>query len=362
MKERLKKQNKKSNHQSMEDLLKEKPLKPPKKGEEIEGTIISLSKKHLFLDIGWRAYAILGQLEVKELANYLNYLKVGDKVKVRVVVEESKDGFPVVSMRKFFDQGKWEILKEKQKNEEEIEVVAGEEGKGGVFVDFMGIRGVIPKIQLSPEYINSPEKLKGKKIKVKVLEVDRKKNRLVVSQKAAALGFSYKQLKEEFDKIEIGKKYQARVIGFSEFGIFCEVGKIEGLVHISEISWEKVTDPTKYVKEGEIIEVIVTEKNEETLKLNLSLKRLTPDPWENIEKKYPKDKELEGEIIRKERYGYIVKFEPGVEGLIHISKLTNDIKQFKIGAKTKVFVEKIDLKNRRISLIPITSKKPVVYR
>lgn len=357
----MKSEKKTENQSLMALLLKKQKINPPKKGQEIEAKIISLSKKHIFFDIGWRAYAVLGDLELRELPDYLPYLKVGDTVKVKVVVDESKKGFPVVSMRKFFEDGKWEILKNKQKNEEEIEVLVGEQGKGGVFVDFMGIRGVIPKIQLSEEYIDHPEKLKDKKIKVKVLEVDKKKNRLVVSQKAAALGLSYKKLKEEFDRIKVGEKYQAKVIGFSEFGVFCEVGRIEGLIHISEISWEKVTDPKKYVKEGQTLEVVVTEKNEANLKLNLSIKRLTPDPWEKIEEKYPKDKEIEGTVVRKERYGYIVHFEPGVEGLIHISKLSPN-QQLKIGQKVKLFVERIDLKNRRMSLLLVTKEKPVFYR
>lgn len=347
---------------SMEELLKKQSFKPPKKGDEIEAEIISISKRHLLFDIGWKSYAALGELETKELTTYLPYLKVGDKTKVKVVVEESREGFPVVSMKKFFEKGKWEILEKKQKNEEQIDVLAGEYGKGGVFVDFMGIRGVIPKIQLTEEYINNPEKIKGQKIKVKVLEVDRKKNRLVVSQRAATLGISYKKMKEKFDKIRVGEKCKVMVIGFSEFGVFCEVDKIiEGLIHISEISWEKVTDPTQHVKIGDTVDVVVTEKNEASLKLNLSIKRLTHDPWERIEEKYPKDKELEGIITRKEKYGYIVKFEPGVEGLLHISKLTGN-KELKSGEKIKLFVEKIDAKNRRMSLIPVIHEKPVVYR
>jgi ribosomal protein S1 len=351
-----------SSIKSMEDLLRKQSFRPPKKGQEVEAKIIFISKRRLLFDIGWKSYAALGELETKELTTYLPYLKVGDKIRAKVVVEESKDGFPVVSMRKFFEKGKWEILGRKQKNEEEINVLAGEYGKGGVFVDFMGIRGVIPKIQLTEEYINNPEKIKGQKIKVKVLEVDQRKNRLVVSQRAVALGISYKKMKEKFDKIKIGEKCKASVIGFSEFGVFCEVDKIiEGLIHISEISWEKVTDPIQHVKVGDELDVIVTEKNETNLKLNLSIKRLTSDPWENIEKKYPRDKEIEGTVMRKERYGYIIKFEPGVEGLLHVSKLSND-KELKNGETIKLFVEKIEPKNRRMSLIPVVHEKPVVYR
>lgn len=332
-----------------------------KKGKEIEAKIVSLSKKGIVFDVGAKALAILGELEIKEVSTYLPYLKVGDKIQVRVISEESKNGFPVVSLRKFFEKGKWEILAEKKEKEEEIEVFCGDYGKGGVFIDFMGIRGVIPKIQLVEPFITSPEKLTGQKIKVKILEVDKEKNRLVVSQKASVLKISQKDLKKKFEAIKEGKTYKAKVLGASEFGVFCEVEGVEGLIHISEISWEKISSAASYVTVGDTIDVYVVEKNPVDLKLNLSLKRLTPDPWKDIEKKYPKDKEVEGEIVRKEKYGYFVRLEPGIEGLIHISKLTGE-EEFKSGQKIKAFIERVNEKERRMSLVLPQKEKPVMYR
>ncbi len=346
---------------SMADLLGMKPLVPPKKGQILQAKIVDLSKKGILFDIGWKSYAVLGSIEAHDLGSYLPYLQAGESVPVKVVVEEAKDGFPVVSMRSFFENGKWNILDEKHKNEKEIEVICGEYGKGGVFIEFMGIRGVIPKIQLTEDYLRDPEQLIGKKIKVKVLEVDREKNRLVVSQKASALGISYKDLKKKFDEIKTGKTYKAKVIGFSDFGVFCEVNKIEGLIHISEISWQKVINPRKHLNVGDDIEVMVVEKNEENLKLNLSIKRLEQDPWESLEERYPKDKEVKGEVVRKEKYGYIVRLEPGVEGLIHISKVTGN-ETIEVGKPITVYIEKIDVRNRRISLVFALQDKPVVYR
>jgi len=345
----------------MDKLLQASKRNPIKKNKEIKAKIVSISKKNIFFDIGGKAYAVLGNLELKQIPIYLPHLKVGDEIKVRVVTEESRMGYPVVSLKSFFDKGKWEILKEKKEKEEEIEVVCGEYGKGGVFVDFMGIRGVIPKIQLVEPYLSSPEKLQGQKIKVKILEVDQEKNRLVVSQKAAVLKLSQKKLEEKFNKIKEGGVYEAKVLSISDFGVFCEVEGVEGLIHISEISWEKVSDVSLYVKPGEKIKVLVVEKNPQDLKLNLSLKRLTPDPWEKIEEKYPKDKEIEGEVIRKERYGYFVKIAPGIEGLIHISKLSGK-EEIKIGQKIKVFIEKINKKSRKISLVLPQKEKPIMYR
>lgn len=345
----------------MAALLKTESPVYIKKGQEIDAHIMTISKKNVLFDIGVKAYAVLGDRELREISTYLPYLKSGDTVKVRIISEESKDGFPVVSMQKFFEKGKWDIVKDKKDKEEEIEVLCGEYGKGGVFIDFMGIRGVIPKIQLTGDYLDDPKKLDGQKIKVKVLEVDQAKNRLVVSQKASAMKISQKELAKQFEKIKVGETYDAKVLGSSEFGIFCEVEGVEGLVHISEISWEKVSNASSYVMPGETIKVMVVEKNENDMKLNLSLKRLSNDPWTNIEEKYPKDKEIEGEVVRKERYGYFVRLEPGVEGLIHVSKLTGS-ENFAIGAKVKVFVERINQKDRRMSLLLPQTEKPILYR
>lgn len=345
----------------MDFLLKNSTITRIKKGAEVSAKIISISKKGALFDIGAKANAVLGDREVKEISTYLSYLKPGDVIKTRIISEESREGFPVVSMRKFFEKGKWEILEEKKEKEAEIEVVCGSYGKGGIFIDFMGIRGVIPKIQLTERFLNEPQKLEGQKIKVKVLEVDQTKNRLVVSQKAAELKISQKDLKKEFDKIKIGGKYKAKVLGVSEFGIFCEVKGVEGLIHISEISWEKVTNVGSIAKLGDEIEAMVVEKNKNDLKLNLSIKRLSFDPWEKVEEKYPKDKEVEGEVVRKEKYGYFVRLEPGIEGLIHESKLTGG-EDLKMGQKVKAFIERVNKVSRRLSLILPQKEKPVTYR
>jgi len=345
----------------MDQLLKSSQIATIKKGKEIEATIVSLSKKGIIFDIGGKSQALLGTREVKELSTYLPYLKEGMKMKVRVVSEEARDGYPVVSLQKFFDRGKWDILRAKKNSEEMIDIVCGDYGKGGLFIDFMGIRGIIPKIQLVEKNSDKPENLIGQKIKVKILEVDQEKNRLVVSQKAAVFNISNKELTDRFDRIKVGKEYSAKVLGVSDFGIFCEIDRVEGLVHISEISWEKVSSAANYAQQGNTIKVMVVEKNPKNMKLNLSLKRLLKDPWESIEELYPKDKEIDGEVIRKEKYGYFVRLDQGIEGLIHISKLTGN-EEYKIGQKIKVFVERINKTERRMSLLLPQTARPVTYR
>lgn len=347
----------------MDQLLKDTPKSGPslQKNTEIEATIVSISKNSAWFDVGGKALAILGERETKEISTYVPYLTVGEKITARIISPENRDGHPVVSLARFFDTGRWKILSDKKAAEEPIEVVCGDYGKGGVFVDFMGVRGVIPKIQLLPEHMESPEKLSGQKIKVRVLEVDELKNRLVVSQKAVTSSLSSRDLEKRFDAIEVGQSYDAQVLGTSEFGIFCEVNGVEGLVHISEISWEKVADAGLFVKPGQTIKAFVVEKNVNDMKLNLSIKRLTPDPWSDIEQKYPKDKLLEGEIVRQERYGYFVRLAPGVEGLVHISKLRGS-ENLKVGQGVQVFVERINVPERRMSLVLPDTQKPLMYR
>jgi ribosomal protein S1 len=348
---------------SMAELLKSVKTVTPKlrKGSICDGKIVVLSKKEALFDIGWKTQAVLIQPETKELTTFLPYLKVGDTLPVRIISIEARAGFPVVSLQSFFEKGKWDILKKNFEKEEAVEVNVIGSGKGGLFIEIMGIRGVIPKIQLTQNYLTEPQQLYGKKIKVKILEVEKSKNRLVVSQKAAALGITQSKLTKAFEEIKEGQVVECRVIGFSEFGIFCEVNGIEGLIHISEISWKKVTNPADYAKQNDILKAVVLQKNDKDFKLTLSLKRLETDPWEKIEEKYPKDKEVTGMVIRKEAYGYFVRLEPGVEGLIHNSKLPSETK-IEINKEIKAYVERIDKKHRKMSLVLMSTEKPLLYR
>lgn len=334
---------------------------PLQKNIELEASIVAISKSSAWFDIGGKALAILGDRETKEISTYLPYLQPGGKIQVRVISLENRDGHPVVSLARFFDTGKWKILSDKKAAEESIDVICGDYGKGGLFVDFMGVRGVIPKIQLLPEFMENPTKLASQKIKVRVLEVDEQKNRLVVSQKAVTSNVSTKDLMKRFEEIEVGGIYDAHILGTSEFGIFCEVEGVEGLIHISEISWEKVTDAGLFVSPGQTIKAYVVEKNQNDMKLNLSLKRLSPDPWVGIEEKYPKDRLIDGEIVRQERYGYFVRLAPGVEGLVHISKLRGS-ENLRVGQKIQVYVERVSINERRMSLVLPDIQKPLMYR
>ena len=343
----------------MASLLLKSSISNIQTGKEMDAKILSLSKRNILFDVGAKAKAVLGEKELKEIATYLPYLGEGDTVRVRIISAESREGFPVVSMRSFFEKGKWSILAEKKKDEKIIEVICGEYGKGGVFIDFMGIRGVVPKIQLAAEFLDDPAKLQGQRIEVKVLEVDEVKNRLVVSQKAATLNLSQKDLRNKFDKIKLNEEYSAKVLGVSEFGIFCEVEGVEGLVHISEISWGKIENINSVIKEGDKVSVRVMGKRDG--KLSFSIKQAGEDPWTTAAKRFKKDEKYKGKIVRVSDYGIFVELEVGVEGLVHMTKIPPGM-NFKVGDEINVTVEEIDTESKKIALGLVLTAVPVGYK
>ena len=332
-----------------------------KKGEMLEGTIISKSSKEVLIDINKKSFGIIANWELSQVKDYIDSLKIGDKIVAQVVNPENDAGYIVLSVRKTSSEQRWVILSDKQKSGEDIEVVGLEVAKGGILVEWQTLRGFIPGTQLDSSFSSNPSLLIGKKIKVKVLEVDKAVNRLVVSQKAATLGISPSVLKEKLDKIKPNDVLKGKIAGIAPFGIFVDFDGIEGIVHISEIAWEKVENPSTLFKIGDNVEVLVLDVNKEESKLNLSIKRLTPDPWKNILDRYPPDSIVAGKVVRVAPFGIFVNLETGIEGLIHISKVPAGFEP-KGGESVECIVEKIDSAKRKISLTVVPKEKPVVYR
>lgn len=349
--------------QTMEELLAQTGYKIHgfKRGEIVEGKIVSLSPREILIDVGGKSYAIVSPREFEFIKDLVQNLSVGDKVTARVALPENEEGQIVLSLRRTAFQKRWEFLQEAAKKREEIEVVGTDVIRGGLLTDFYGIRGFIPASCLSPEFAGQPERLRGRRLKVKVLEVDRNQNRLVISQKAVISLQQREKQEKALKKIKLGEVYKAKVAGIAPFGVFMDVGGVEGLVHISEIAWEKVGNPSDYFKIGDEVKVKVLEIDKEQGKLNLSCKQLTPDPWENIEKKYKKDKTVKGKVTRVSPYGAFVSLEKGIEGLIHISKIPPG-QELKEKDVAECVVERIDKEKRKISLSLVPKGKPVGYR
>lgn len=371
MAKKTKKEKKTGSIMTMEELLKSEGVEKLgfKKGQEVKGKITVIKNKAIYIDIGGKTDAVVLGKEFEFVKDYINDLKVGDEIEVQVKSPENDKGQILVSIRGAASGYGWNYFKEKEKSGGEVTVFAKELNRGGaVVIAPFGFFGFIPGSQIGSKFDGDPEKMIGKKIKTRVLEVDQVKNRLVFSERLISEPDKVGEEVGAIETLKLGDVFEAEVVRVEPFGIFVRVGcdnqganlNLEGLVHISEISWEKVSELSSMFKTKDKIKIKLISKDDG--RLQFSIKRLTNDPWENIEERYPKDKETEGEVVRIANFGALVKLEVGVEGLIHVSKLSGGV-SLKEGENVQVYIESIDVGKRKISLgIVETNKKNVIYK
>jgi len=356
---------------TMEDLLKleGKESLGLKKGQEIKGKITVIKNKAIFIDIGGKTEAMVAGKEFEFVKDYVNDLKPGDEIEVQVKQPENDKGQILVSIRGAASGYGWNYFSEKEKSEGEVTVFGKELNRGGIVVIApFGFFGFIPGSQIGAKYDGEPDKMIGKKIKARVLEVDQAKNRLVFSERLVSEPNKVGEEVDAMEALKLDEIFEAEVVRVEPFGVFVKIVleketlrlNLEGLVHISEISWEKVEDVTKLFKAKDKIKVKLINKTDG--RLQFSVKRLSEDPWAKIEDKYPKDKEVEGVVVKQAAYGALVRLEVGVEGLIHISKLAGNT-SIKDGDTVQVYIESIDVPKRKISLgLVETDKNQVMYK
>lgn len=354
---------------TMEELLKTEgvELNGLKKGQEVKGKVTAIKNKAIFIDIGAKTDAVVMGKEFEFVKDYVADLKVGDEIEVQVKSPENDKGQILVSIRGAASGYGWNYFSEKEKSGGEVTVFGKELNRGGIVVLApFGFFGFIPGSQIGGKYEADPEKMLGKKVKTKVLEVDQAKNRLVFSERLVSEPDKVGEEAGAIESLLVGNEFEAEVMRVEPFGIFVKIDlaglNLEGLVHISEISWEKVDNVQTMFRAKDKIKVKLINKDDG--RLQFSIKRLMPDPWEKIEEKYPKEKEIEGTVVRVASFGALVRLEAGVEGLVHISKLAGATEQnIKEGEKLEVYIESIDVPKRKISLgLVMTGKEKVLYK
>ena len=350
---------------TMDDLLAQAGdgVKQITVGETVSGTILSIKKHEILIDLGPLGVGLVPRREVSFSQNY----KVGDSVIASVIDSELEDGYSLLSLRKAAKDRGWDEIAAKLESGEIITVLPYDANRGGLLVEYEGIRGFLPVSQLSAEHyprVGSSDKdeilqrlngLVNKEIKARILDADRKANKLIFSEKEAVK----EGLAERFQKLSIGDTVKGIVTGVVDFGVFVNVEGIEGLIHISEISWERVNNPADYVKVGQTVEAKIIAIDKE--RLSLSMKQLTKDPWlDEVEQFKPGDK-VEGTVTRITPFGAFVQLSPAVEALVHVSELggdgTDPEKVFTLNERKEFTVLDIDKENRKISLSLGKSKK-----
>jgi ribosomal protein S1 len=352
---------------TMEELLATSgyELTVPKKGETITGLVTTVNRKMVLVDIGAKTEGVVAEREYEFAREYIETLKVGDEIDVYVASDENEKGQILLSLRRAMYDKLWDMLDDYLANETEVQVKAVELNRGGMIVKWQGLRGFVPSSQFGGHVAGNLPSLVGKMIVVKPIEVDREKNRLIFSEKHVSEAAVMQKREEALKSVKVGDTLDGVVTGVLSFGAFVgvKVGEltVEGLVHISEISWEKVEDIHKYLKVGDKVQVKVMGVEEGTGKLNLSIKQLQPDPWSRVADKYGAGTTVKGRVSRSAPFGVFVNFEPGVDGLIHVSRL-GSFGELTPGEDIEVLVESVDPEHRRMSLGPVLTEVPVGYK
>ena len=343
---------------TMDDLLAQAgdSVKQLTVGETVDGTVLSVKKHEILIDLGPLGVGLVPRREVSLSQNY----NVGDSVIASVIDTELEDGYSLLSLRKAAKDRGWDEVMAKLESGEIITVVPYDANRGGLLVEYEGIRGFLPVSQLSAEHyprVGSSDKdeilqrlnsLVKRDIKARILDADRKANKLIFSEKEAVK----EGLAERFQKLAIGDTVTGVVTGVVDFGVFVNVEGIEGLIHISEISWERVNNPSDYVKVGQTIEAKIIAIDKE--RLSLSMKQLTKDPWLDEVEQFKPGEKVEGTVTRITPFGAFVQLSPAVEALVHVSELggdgTDPEKVFTLNERKEFTVLDIDKENRKISL------------
>jgi len=350
--------------QTMEELLTQTgyKLRVLKRGDFVEGTVNYLGQKTILIDVGGKTEGVLHEKEWDLVVDLIKTLKVGDKVTCYVVLPENDKGQVVLSLKRAGFEYKWKKMRDSEKTGGVVQVRGREVNKGGLICETNeGLMGFLPSSQMESSHYGKAFELINRFIQVKIIEVDPKQNRLIFSEKQVVGLEKQAAIEESLRKIKIGEIYEGKVTGIVPFGVFVDVSGLSGLVHISEIAWEKVENPGKYFKIGDKVKVMVLGIDEKTAKLNLSVKQLTPDPWQEVAKRYSLNQTVKGKVSRISSFGVFVNLEPGVEGLIHISKIPPE-KELAEGENIECTIESIDAKKRRISLALIIKEKPIGYK
>jgi small subunit ribosomal protein S1 len=318
-------------------------VKSPKHGDVVEGTVVRIDPDEILVDFGGKSEGVVSNRELmsrrgpRDGDEGRTELKMGDEVLVYVLQPESPEGHAVLSLRRAGLERKWRAMQERFDAGEIVEARVIDHNKGGLIVD-LGVRGFVPISQIvdfprrprdeqprdaAQEIAEKLQPFVGRTLRLKILEVNRKANRLILSEKVALYEERREKRDELFSSLQVGQRVTGQVRSIAPFGVFIDLGGIDGLVHKSELSWNKVNNPETAYAIGDEVEAEVIDINHERGRISLSIRRLQPDPWQESVAKYTIGDVIEGTVTKLVNFGAFVRVEEGLEGLIHISELSN---------------------------------------
>lgn len=303
-----------------------------RRGDIVEGVVVRLDRDEVLVDIGAKSEAVVPLHEVPRfMLEGDEVLRVGSEVLAYVLQPEDPEGRVVLSLSRAMAERGWRELEKIREQGATIEGEVLEHNKGGLIVNVLGVRGFVPLSQIA-ELRRSGEEgveqrlegLKGRKVLLKVLEINRRRNRLILSERAALAERRAREKERLLAELQPGETRKGVVSSICDFGAFVDLGGADGLIHLSELSWGQVSHPSQVLKVGQEVEVYVVGIDRENRKIALSLKRLQPEPWSEVATKYQIGQIVQGKITKLATFGAFAEIEPGIEGLIHISELSDE--------------------------------------
>ncbi|MEJ5186110.1 MAG: 30S ribosomal protein S1 [Candidatus Geothermincolales bacterium] len=334
----------------------EKTIKVFSEGDIIAGTVVKIDKDEVLLDIGYKSEGVipLRELSIRYGVRAEDVVKVGDVIDALVLQKEDKEGRLILSKKRAQYEKAWGVLEEKMLNNEPVEGEVIEVVKGGLILD-IGLRGFLPASLVDVQRVRDLESFLGQRLTCKIIEMDRNRNNVVLSRRAYLEEKASERKKVLLDNLKKGMRVKGKVSSLVSFGAFVNLGGIDGLIHISELSWCHVEKPSEVLSVGDEVEVEVLEVDKERERISLSLKACQSDPWEEIYREVRIGDILEGKITKLVPFGAFVQVKPAVEGLVHISEISrrhidHPEEVLSVGDTVQVKVVDMDIDRRRLSL------------
>ena len=336
--------------------LLEKTLVSFNNGDVIEGTVVKVDRNEVMVDVGYKSEGIIPsrELSVRKGVNPKDLIKQGEKIKALVLEKEDDEGRLILSIKRAVYEKAWGDIQEIADSKKSIKGTVIESVKGGLIVD-IGVRGFLPASLIDVRRVKELSAYVGEEIEAKILELDRQKNNIVLSRKAHL----EEELSEErqgfLDDLQIGDVKDGKISSIVSFGAFVDIGGMDGLVHVSELSWRHVENPNEIVKVGDTVTVKVLEIDNDKERISLSIKQVKEDPWLDFELHYKENDVVEGEVTKVVPFGAFITIGKGVEGLVHVSEISTEKIDspelaLALGQKVQVKITELDIDKRRVNL------------
>ena len=337
------------------DLL-EKTIVTFNSGDVIEGTVVRIDRNEIFVDVGYKSEGVIPsrELTVRKSVNPNEIVKEGEKIKALVLDKEDDEGRLLLSVKRALYEKAWADIQEVADNKTSIKGTVIESVKGGLIVD-IGVRGFLPASLIDVRRVKELNSYIGEEIEAKILELDRSRNNIVLSRKAHLEEEKSEERQGFLEDLEVGDIKEGKISSIVNFGAFVDIGGMDGLVHVSELSWRHVENPNEIVKVGDDATVKVLEIDNDKERISLSIKQVTEDPWLDFELSFNEEDIVEGEVTKVVPFGSFVTIGKGVEGLVHVSEISIDKVDspelaLAIGEKVKVKIIELDIPKRRVNL------------